>query len=113
MLIFTINKTKTAAMTTQIEIRSALYRLASLLFFAISFLIGVINIFWGNDQGFGIFIVTLSLLYVPRVNLIIKEKIGRTIPAVLKCLIALFILWAALGVGELFDKIEIMMENFK
>jgi hypothetical protein len=85
------------------------YRLASLVFGIIAFLIGAINIFWGNDPGFGIFITILSLLYVPRINVIIKEYTGRTIPAILKFFLALFILWAALGVGELFDKIGLML----
>jgi hypothetical protein len=98
-------------MINRIEIPSTIYRLVSVVFGAIAFLIGMINIFWGNDPGFGIFIVLLSILYIPRANAIAKEKIGRTIPAVLKILIALFILWSALGVGELFDKIELMVED--
>ena len=113
MYNFARTETKPNAMIHQIEIPSTIYRLVSLVFGAIAFLIGLINTFWGNDPGFGIFILLLSILYIPRVNEILKEKIGRTIPAVLKILIALFILWSALGVGELFDKIELMVADFK
>ena len=102
-------------MTNQTEITSLtrIYRIVSVVFGAIAFLIGLINVIWGNDPGFGIFVFVLSLFYVPRVNAIIKEKTRRTIPAILKLFIALFILWAALGVGELFDKIGMMAADFK
>ena len=99
-------------MRSEIELTeksAVIYRLVSLAFGVIAFLIGTINIFWGNDPGFGIFIAMLSLLYIPRINVYIKGKTGRTIPGVIKFFLALFILWAALGVGELFDKIELML----
>lgn len=71
--------------------------------------IGVVNVFWGNDPGFGIFMLLLSSIYFPRVSAILKSKIGFRIPWLIKVLIGIFILWAALGVGELFDKIDLMM----
>jgi hypothetical protein len=43
------------------------------------------------------------------VNGFIKEKTGIRIHFVVKILLGLLILWAALGVGELFDKTEMML----
>ena len=72
---------------------------------------GFINIFWGNDQGFGLFLVLLSLVYFPPVNVILDQKLGFSIPSIIKILLGLFIVWASLGVGELFNKIDLMMMN--
>jgi hypothetical protein len=77
------------------------------------FAIGVINTFWGGDAGYGIFIILLSLVFIPPVNTLIKHLTGLTIHPVLKVLVGLFIIWSAVGVGELFDKIEIMINDFK
>lgn len=79
------------------------------LFGLIVLAIGLINTFWGNDPEFGIFLVLLSFVYYPPVNILIKKMIGFSIPAVLKILLAIFIIWASLGVGELFDKIDMML----
>jgi hypothetical protein len=40
---------------------------------------------------------------------------GFTIPGmvIIKILLGVFILWAALGVGELFDKIDLMMMDLR
>jgi hypothetical protein len=50
-----------------------------------------------------------SCVYFPPVNLLVKKKTGFSIHRVLKIILGLFILWAALGVGELFDKIDLML----
>jgi hypothetical protein len=71
--------------------------------------VGVINIFWGNDLGFGVFLVLLSLVYFPPVNAMIRKRIGFSIPLVVKILLGAFIIWASMGVGELFNKIDLMM----
>jgi hypothetical protein len=42
----------------------------------------------------------------------IKILLGFSIPAILKILLAIFIIVAALGVGELFEKIELMSMDF-
>ncbi|MCU0458107.1 MAG: hypothetical protein MUE37_03330 [Bacteroidales bacterium] len=81
-------------------------------FFGVLFLlIGLINIFWGNDPVFGAGIAVLSFLYLPLVNSLIKEKTGFRIHIAIKIVLGLFILWAALGVGELFDKTEMMLRD--
>ena len=74
---------------------------------------GIINIFWGNDTGFGIFLVILSFIYFLPVNEIFKKLFGVSIPKLrlLKILLGIFIIWAVVGVGELFDKIEMMQKD--
>lgn len=90
-------------------------KMISALFGAVFFAIGVINTFWGNDPFFGIFIILLSFVYFLPVNDILRKMTGNSIPkmGILKILLAVFILWAALGVGELFDKIDLMMTDLK
>ncbi|HYF67203.1 MAG TPA: hypothetical protein VD884_03665 [Ohtaekwangia sp.] len=100
--------TKSQPMTN----KSNVGNLISWLFGFIAFAIGVINTFWGNDPGFGIFIVLLSFVFFPPFTAIFKEKIGLSISGIIKSLIAIFILWASLGVGELFDKIDLMLADF-
>jgi hypothetical protein len=82
------------------------------VFAIVTFGIGVINVFWGNDPGFGVFIMLLSLIYIPRFTVIVKERTGFSISGVVKLLLAIFILWASLGVGELLDKIDMMMSGY-
>ena len=77
--------------------------------FGLAFLaIGLINTFWGNDPEFGGFIVLLSFIYFPPVNTVIRRWMGFSIPVIAKIVLGLFIIWASLGVGELFNKIELM-----
>lgn len=82
--------------------------LAGILFF----LMGIINMFWGNDPFFGVFIILLSLVFIPPANLIFKKFTGLSVHWGIKTVLGLFILWASLGVGELFDKIDLMLKNF-
>lgn len=83
----------------------------SWIFGIVAFAIGVVNTFWGNDPGFGVFIMLLSFVYFLPVNAILKKITGFSIPGIriIKILLGIFIIWAAMGVGELFDKIELMM----
>lgn len=84
----------------------------SWLFGIAVFAVGVINTFWGNDPGFGVFLLFLSFVYFPPTNAMLKKQTGLTIPVLIKILLGLFIIWASLGVGELFDKIDLMMKDF-
>ncbi|HEX6333992.1 MAG TPA: hypothetical protein VFZ78_07180 [Flavisolibacter sp.] len=81
------------------------------LFGAVVLAIGVVNMFWGNDPGFGIFVALLSFVYFPPANKLVRNMFGFTLPMVVKILLGVFILWAALGVGELFDKIDLMVQD--
>jgi len=74
--------------------------------------IGLINIFWGNDAGFGFFLLFLSAAYFPPSNKFLHHWTGFTIHVAVKILLGIFIIWAALGVGELFDKIGLMLNHF-
>lgn len=74
--------------------------------------IGIINVFWGNDIIFGIFLIVLSLLFYPPLSRLFKKLTTYTIPASVKIFLAVFILWASLGVGELFAKIDLMLKSF-
>jgi hypothetical protein len=82
------------------------------LFGLVALAIGAINTFWGDDAGFGILIVLLAFAFFPPVTAFIKEKAGFAIPRIAKWILAFLILWASLGVGELFDKIDLMMASF-
>ena len=87
----------------------------SWLFGIVVVAIGLVNLFLGNDPGFGVFLLLLSLVYFLPVNAILRKLTGFTIPklGIVKIVLGIFILWASLGVGELFDKIELMMNSFR
>lgn len=89
--------------------KSNIWNVMSWLFGTVVLAIGLINTFWGNDLGFGVFLILLSFIYFPPTNVILKKIAGFSIPLVINILLGLFIIWAALGVGELFNKIELMM----
>jgi hypothetical protein len=82
--------------------------LVSWFFGFIVFAIGSVNTFWGNDPGFGIFLILLAFLYFPPIAEITKKWTGLTIRRFVKIALGIFIIWASLGVGELFDKIRLM-----
>jgi hypothetical protein len=84
----------------------------SWLFGLVVLAIGLINTFWGNDPGYGIFVVLLSSVYFPPATAFFRKISGITIPVIAKFILAIFILWSALGVAELFDKIRLMTNNF-
>ena len=90
---------------------STVSNLIGWLFGLLALAIGIVNTFWGNDPGFGVFIILLSFVFFPPVNALLKERTGFSIPRIAKWLLGFFILWASLGVGELFDKIDLMMKD--
>ena len=83
----------------------------SWVFGVLVFAIGLVNTFWGNDAGFGIFLLLLSFVYFLPVNELLKKITSFSIPkmGLIKIGLGFFIIWASLGVGELFDKIELML----
>jgi len=89
---------------------SNVWKIISWIFGILVFAIGVVNSFWGNDPVFGIFILLLSFIYFLPVNAILKKLTGFSISkmGIVKIVLGILILWASLGVGELFDKIELM-----
>lgn len=95
-------------MENKLSIANILSGLFGLLVLAIGF----VNTFWGNDPGFGIFLLLLALVYFAPFDVLFKRITGFGLPLVVKIALGLFILWAALGVGELFDKVDLMLSNF-
>jgi hypothetical protein len=95
--------------------KSIVLNILSWIFGLLFFAIGLVNTFWGNDPFFGVFILLLSFVYFLPVNDILKKMIGFSIPrmGIVKILLGIFILWASLGVGELFDKIDLMMMDLR
>ena len=71
--------------------------------------IGLVNCFVGNDPEFGVFILLLSLLFYPSLRLVFQQKIGWTIPSFVLIILGLFVFWSSLGVGELLEKIYILI----
>jgi uncharacterized membrane protein HdeD (DUF308 family) len=56
--------------------KSIALNLLSWIFGIVFFTIGVLNIFWGKDPGFGAFLVLLSFIYFPPVNAIFRKMTG-------------------------------------
>jgi hypothetical protein len=77
------------------------------------FIVGMINTFWGNDTIFGIFIACLAFAFFPPVNDVIGKWLGFSIPLIAKIMLAVFIIWVTLGVGELFAKIALMRAHLQ
>jgi hypothetical protein len=73
--------------------------------------IGIVNLFWGNDPEFGVFIILISLIYYPPVQQLIQKRTPFSIPKWILIGLGLFVLWASLGVGELLNKIQIMSHS--
>lgn len=94
------------------EARISIQQLAGWFFGLVFTAIGLINLFWGNDPGYGVFVVLLALIYFPPVTYFIQGITGFRIPVWSKVLLGVFIIWSSLGVGELFDKIELMQQSF-
>ncbi|MCF1716726.1 hypothetical protein L0U88_18940 [Flavihumibacter sp. RY-1] len=94
------------------EARISIQQLAGWFFGLVFTLIGLINLFWGNDPFYGVFVVLLALIYFPPVTYFIQGMTGFRIPVWSKVLLGAFIIWSSLGVGELFDKIELMQQSF-
>ncbi|MET0463441.1 MAG: hypothetical protein ABW007_09805 [Chitinophagaceae bacterium] len=100
------NKTSVSANS-----QSQFTSLLQITFGIITFVAGMINTFWGNDTFFGIFLILLSLVYFPFADRLAYRIAGFTIPWFARILLALFIIWATLGVGEIFAKIELMIRD--
>ncbi len=92
--------------------RSTLLKLLGWLCGIVFSAIGIVNMFWGNDPVFGVFLFLLSLVYYPPVHELFSKLTSYRIHAVLKIVLALFLLWASLGVGELFNKIGLLLQSF-
>ena len=105
-------KNQSLTLLIQYMKKSDITLIVNTVFGLLFILIGFINTFWGNDPFYGLFIILLSIVFfLPIINFII-EKIPQKTLFILKIVLGLFIIWSSLGVGELFDKIEIMKSSF-
>jgi len=83
------------------------------IFFGIFFLfIGFVNSFWGNDPYFGFCIMFTSLIYFDKVLVKLNQAISTKTVNMIKIVVGFLILWLAIGVGEFFDKLALMIINF-
>ncbi|MDA0630208.1 MAG: hypothetical protein O2981_02385 [Proteobacteria bacterium] len=74
--------------------------------------IGFVNMFWGNDPFFGVIIFAASsVYYLPAIDAFKRLVSARTV-TIVKVVLGVLILWASLGVGELFEKIALMRSSF-
>ena len=67
--------------------------------------IGLLNLFLVHPVPGTVFLL-LSLLYFPPVNTALKNKLGITIPAAVKIILGVAIIWFTLGVSDLGDMID-------
>ena len=86
-----------------------LLKIIEILFGMVFSCIGVINVFWGNDPVYGFSIILISLLYYPPFNSFIEYKIKRNYLNWIKLIIGILIFWTSLGVADLYDKINLMI----
>ena len=88
-----------------------LQKIVSIVFGFFIMGIGIINLFWGNDGGLGISVILLSLIYIMPLNRIFYKIFGSFIPisGILKVVLGLIILWLTLEIGDLSNKIGMML----
>lgn len=84
----------------------------SFLFGIVFSFVGFVNMFWGNDPFFGLIIFMISWIFYQPILVLILEKIPTKFLLGIKIILGLLIVWSSLGVGELPDKIELMLNNF-
>ena len=83
----------------------------SFLFALLFSWIGFVNTFWGNDPYFGLIIFALSFIYYLPLIKMIERNFNFVLKRRIMIVLGVLILWASLGVGELFDKIELMRQS--
>jgi len=86
--------------------------IVSIIFGLLFTFIGFSNAYWGNDPYFGFIIIGLSVFYYLPLIDIFREFFSTRFLYVLKIVIGFLILWASLGVGELADKVTMMLNSF-
>ncbi len=85
----------------------------SWVFGILVFAIGILNILWGNDQAVGAFLLLLSFVFFPPANIMFEEATNFSIPGWMKIILGIAILVGALGVGELFPKLDMMIDALR
>ncbi|MAN59523.1 MAG: hypothetical protein CMC08_06775 [Flavobacteriaceae bacterium] len=80
---------------------SVLGNTLSVLFALLTLTLGIMNMARGNDFEFGIFLVMLSLIFLPPVTNFLKQRFGLPFPIWLKIIIAALVVWVNLAVGAI------------
>jgi hypothetical protein len=65
------------------------------------FIIGLLNLFRGNDPLLGVAFITLSFIYIPAANKVIKKTVGFSVHYLVKIILAVLLLWIAMAVGAI------------
>ena len=74
-------------------------------------MIGIINLITPNDPGYGIFVLLCSLLFYPGVWGFVAKRFPVRMHAAWLIVLWLFLLWTALGAGDLFPKVHYVRYN--
>lgn len=69
------------------------------------FSIGIMNLLWVHPVPASICLL-LSLVYFPPIASQLKQKIGLSIPLIIKIILVIVIIWFTLGVSDLGDMID-------
>ena len=105
-------KTVTPKINQLLLNKNLVSKFVSLIFGIVFSFVGFVNIFWGNDPFFGLIIFALSFIYyLPAIDLL-QNKIRPKTFTIAKYVVGFLILWTSLGVGELFDKVGLMLKSF-
>ena len=111
-ITFKNKSTSTIQPTPLLLNKSLVSKFVSLIFGIVFSFVGFVNIFWGNDPFFGLIIFALSFIYyLPAIDLL-QNKIRPKTFTIAKYVVGFLILWTSLEVGELFDKVELMLKSF-
>lgn len=80
--------------------KSNVWNIISWIFGIAFFIIGVLNVFLVHSVP-GVLYILLSLIYFPLANIILKKRLGFSIPLIVKIILGIVILWGTLAVGDL------------
>ena len=78
------------------------------IFLILFVLIGILNIIFVHIVP-GLIYLLISSVFIPSTNTLCKNKLGFSIPIVLKIILAVLVLWFTLGVGDLMEMFESWM----
>ena len=77
------------------------FSIISALFGLLIITVGIMNIARGNDAGFGVFLLLVSLLYFSPVTNAVEKKVGFKIHWIFKLIVAVLFIWVNLAVGAI------------
>ncbi|NVK51343.1 MAG: hypothetical protein HWD85_00295 [Flavobacteriaceae bacterium] len=65
------------------------------------FIIGLLNLFRGDDSWLGVAFITLSFIYIPAANKVFKKTFGFSVHYLVKIILAAILLWISMAVGAI------------